>query len=303
MHIGAFFRLIRWKNLLFIIYAQLLIKFLFFPSYDIATNLSIFQFLIFLLAVILISAAGYIINNIEDLKTDLVNEPEKVVISKQISIDSAKQLYLILNTFGIVFGLGLCLNIQKPSFSFIFIGTSLLLYYYSKKLKSKALIGNIIVSLLIAVSMLLLGLLDLNRAVQNGVQSFTLAVLLFLACFAFLLNLIREIVKDIEDVNGDYVLNMKTLPIIFGRNRIKKLASLLCVLPIVFLLFIIINYSKEYKYTVLYLLLFSLLPTVYVAIKLLSAKSIKDFRKLSVALKIIMFFGVNALIILSINPY
>ena len=192
MHISAFFRLIRWKNLLFIIYAQILIKFLFFPVFNIATNLSIFQFSIFLLGVILISAAGYIINNIEDLKTDLVNAAEKVVVSKQISIDSAKRLYLILNTFGIVFGLGLCLNIQKPSFSFIFIGTSLLLYYYSKKLKSKALIGNITVSLLIAVSMLLLGLLDVNQTFQNGTQSFALTVLFYLACFAFLLNLIRE---------------------------------------------------------------------------------------------------------------
>ena len=302
MHIAAFFRLIRWKNLLFIIYAQILIKFLFFPSFNIATNLSIFQFFIFLIAVILISAAGYIINNIVDLKADLVNEPEKVVISKQISIDKAKQLYLIVNTFGIVFGLGLCLNIQKPSYSFIFIGTSLLLYYYSKKFKSKALIGNIIVSLLIAVSMLLLGLVDLNQAFQNDIQNFAFTVLLFLAFFAFLFNLIREIVKDIEDVNGDNILYMSTLPIIFGRNRIKKLASLLCAIPILFLLYIIINYSTEYKYTVLYLLLFSLLPIIYVAIKLLSAKSIKDFRQLSTALKIIMFFGVNALIILSINP-
>jgi len=98
------------------------------------------------------------------------------------------------------------------------------------------------------------------------------------------------------------LLYMSTLPIIFGRNRIKKLASLLCAIPILFLLYIIINYSTEYKYTVLYLLLFSLLPIIYVAIKLLSAKSIKDFRQLSTALKIIMFFGVNALIILSINP-
>ena len=301
MHIAAFFRLIRWKNLLFILYAQLLIKFLFFPSFNIITILSIFQFSILLIAIILISGAGYIINNIEDLKTDLVNEPEKVVISKQISVDRAKQLYLILNTFGIVFGLGLCLNIQKPSFSFIFIGTSLLLYYYSKKLKSKAFIGNFIVSLLVAISMLLLGLLDLNQAFQNDTQSFALTVLLFLSCFAFLLNLIREIVKDIEDVNGDYTLNMRTLPIVFGRNRIKRLASVLCIIPIIFLLYIIINYSNEYKYTSLYLLLFSLLPTIYVALKLLSAESIIDFRKLSVVLKIIMFLGVNALIILSIK--
>jgi 4-hydroxybenzoate polyprenyltransferase len=231
----------------------------------------------------------------------LVNKPQKVVISKQISIDSAKQLYLILNTFGIVLGIGLCLNIQKPGYSFIFIGTSLLLYYYSKKLKSKALIGNIIVSLLVAISILLLVPLDLNQSFQNSTQNFAVTVLLYLACFAFLLNLIREIVKDIEDVNGDNRLNMKTLPILFGRTRIKIFSAVLCIIPISFLLFIIINYSKEYKYTVLYLLLFSLIPLIFVALKLTSAKSIKDFKKLSAVLKIIMFFGLNVLIILSLN--
>jgi 4-hydroxybenzoate polyprenyltransferase len=251
--------------------------------------------------VVLIAAAGYIINDIEDLKADLVNKPDKVVISKIITTEKAKRYYLILNTFGIVCGLGLCLNIQKPSYSFFFIGTSLLLYYYSKKLKSKALIGNISISLLTAVSILLLALFDIDQALQNYDHQFVLVVLVLLSCFAFILNLIREIVKDIEDVNGDYMLNMRTLPIIFGRNRIKKLGAILCVIPISLLLFIIINYSLQFKHTAFYLFLSSLIPMIYVALKLISAASIKDFRKLSAILKIIMFLGLNALIILSIN--
>ncbi len=135
MQLAAFYRLIRWKNLLLIMYVQVLIKFLFFTSYNVATELSIFQFLVLLFAILLISAAGYIINDIADLETDLVNKPTKIVISREISIDSAKRLYLITNTLGIIFGVSLCLHIQKPTYSFIFVGTSLLLYFYSKKIK------------------------------------------------------------------------------------------------------------------------------------------------------------------------
>lgn len=301
MQLAAFFRLVRWKNLLLLIYVQLLIKLLFFTSFNAETKLSIFQFFVLLFAILLISAAGYICNDIADLKTDLINKPSKVVITKEISIEGAKRLYLITNTLGIAFGVGFCLHIQKPTYSFIFIITALLLHYYSKKLKSRPLIGNIIVSLLIAMCMLLLGLFDLNHTIQNKTQKFVILVLIGVSGFAFFLNLIREIVKDIEDMNGDYNLNMRTLPILFGRNRTKNIAAILCAIPMGLLLYIIIHYSLEYKFTVLYLLLFSLLPILYVALKLLSAKSTKDFHKLSVALKIIMFLGINSLVILSLN--
>lgn len=301
MQLAAFFRLVRWKNLLLIIYVQLVIKLLFFTSFNVETKLSMFQFFIFLFAILLISAAGYICNDITDLKTDLINRHTKVVITKSISIDSAKRLYLITNTLGIAFGVGFCLHIHKPTYSFIFIIASLIFYYYSKKLKPKPLIGNITVSLLIAISMLLLVFFDLDHTIQNKIQKFVILVLIIISTLAFFLNLIREIVKDIEDMKGDYSLNMRTLPILFGRNRTKNIAAILCVIPLGLLLYIIINYSLEYRYTVLYLLLFSLLPILYVALKLLSAESAKDFHKLSVVLKIIMFLGVNTLIILSLN--
>ena len=223
------------------------------------------------------------------------------IVTKQFSIAKAQQLYLFLNASGIILGIGLALNIEKPSYSFIFIGTSLLLYYYSKKFKSKPLIGNLIVSFLITVSILILYLFDINKAVQSINQQLVINVILMLAFFAFSINFTREIVKDIEDVNGDNYLNMKTLPILIGKTRSKKIASLFCAIPLSLLFYIILNFSETYKYTVLYLVVFTVIPLLYVALKLYSSTTIKDFKKLSAILKITMFLGINALVLFSLN--
>lgn len=303
MKLAAFFRLIRWKNLLLLLYIQLLLKFLFFTTFNASTNLSVFQFFILVFAILLVTAAGYILNDIIDLKTDLINKPHKIIVADFFTVESTQRLYVITNTLGIGLGIGLSLSVQKPTFSFIFIGASLLLYFYSKKLKSKPLIGNITSSFLVAMSIVSLCLFDLNYTIQNNFQQLVIQVTVLLSFFAFLINMVREVVKDIEDINGDYSLNMRTLPILFGISRAKKTAAFLCLFPIGLLLFIILKFASEYKFTVLYLGLFTLLPLLYVAMKLLSAKTKKDFKKLSLLLKIIMFLGINSLLIFSLNTH
>ncbi len=303
MNLAAFLSLIRWKNLLLLLYVQLLLKFLFFNAFDAITNLTIIQFFILVFAILLVTSAGYILNDIIDLKTDLINKKHKVIVANFITVESAQRLYLITNTLGIVFGIGLSLSLQKPTFSFIFIGTALLLYFYSTKLKSKPLIGNITVSFLVAMSIIVLLIFDINFEIKNNNQQLVIYVTLLLACFAFLINLVREIIKDIEDVNGDYSLKMNTLPILIGVYRAKKIASFLCLLPLGLLLFLIIKFVSEYKFTALYLIIFTTLPLIYVGLKLLSTKAKKDFKKLSLILKIIMFFGINALILFSLNKH
>ncbi|NEW80272.1 MAG: UbiA family prenyltransferase [Gelidibacter sp.] len=303
MKLAAFLRLIRWKNLLLIIYLQILLKFSLFSAFELTSNLSVFQFVTLLFSLILITAAGYIINDIFDLKSDVINKPQNVIVTNYFYVESVQQFYLITNTLGIVLGIGLSLSLQKPTYSFIFIGASLLLYIYSKTLKSKPLIGNIAVSFLVAFSIITLCLFDLNLENQSEDQQLVIYIILMLSAFAFLINLVREIVKDIEDINGDYSLKMNTLPILLGVARSKKIASFLCVFPLGLLLFIVAKYASLYKYIILYLLLFTLVPLLYVALKLLSAKTKKDFKKLSMFLKIIMFLGINSLLILSLNSY
>ena len=299
MNSVVYFKLIRWKNLLLIIYTYLLIKFLFFPSFSIETALSLFQFSLLLLSIVLISAAGYIINDIEDVISDKINKPKKLIVSKVITKEKALQWYKITNTLGIALGIIFCLNIGKPTYSFIFIGASLLLYLYSKKLKSKPLIGNLIIAFLIGISIFILAFFEFNFILKTEPQNLAFTIITALSIFAFCMNLTREIIKDIEDVNGDYALKISTLPILLGVNRTKNIANLTILLPIGLLLFILLNFSESYKFTMLYLLITVFLPLVYISIKLFSVKNKNDFKKISTLLKITMFLGVNSLIIFS----
>ncbi len=298
MQLGAFFKLIRWKNLVFIIYLQLLLKYIIFSSLIIDPNLNTIQFVLLLLGVVFITAAGYIINDIFDLKTDLINRPSKVIISKQITIEKATFLYKIINSIGIFMGIALALQIQKPTFSLLFISASILLYYYSKIFKSQPIIGNIIVSFLIALSTGILFLAEFQFEILLDSQFILKGVFIFLISFAFILNFIREIIKDIEDIIGDHSLNMKTLPIILGIYRIKRITAVLCFIPIFILINFSLIYKDHYPYAVFYLLITVVIPLFYIGIKLFSVKSKHDFRKLSQLLKIIMFLGINAVILI-----
>lgn len=295
----AFLKLIRWKNLLLILYVLLLLKFLVFNSFHIITNLSLIPFIILLLSVLLITSAGYIINDIYDLKADLINKPKKVIVSKYYSLEKSQQLYLWLNSMGIILGIGLCLHLETPSYALIFIGTSLLLYYYTKKFKSKPFIGNFIVASLIALSIGILYIFDIDSTIQTKQQQLVNYLILSLIIIAFFLNLIREIVKDIIDVKGDYMLNMNTLPIYIGSARAKKITIFLSLVTIGILLFIIFNFTAIYQLTIVYLVVFVTLPLFYTTIKLASAKSQKEYQRISIFLKLIMFFGINTLIIFS----
>jgi 4-hydroxybenzoate polyprenyltransferase len=300
MNIAVYFKLIRWKNLLLIIYVYLLIKFLFFLSFSFKTALSIFQFFSLLLSIILITAAGYIINDIKDVISDKINKPTKLIVSKVITREIALQWYKTTNTTGITLGVLFCLNIGKPSFSFIFIGASLLLYYYAKNLKSKPFIGNFIVAFLIGFSIFIIAILEFGFLIKNEQKLLAFNTIITLSIFAFFVNLTREIIKDIEDIDGDYAMKINTLPILLGTNRTKKIALITLLFPVFLLLNLIINYSEIYKFTMLYLIIAVFLPLLYVAIKLFSAKKKKQFKKISSLLKIIMFLGVSSLIIFSI---
>ncbi len=301
MVLATYFKLVRWKNLLLIVFVFFVLKFSFFSTLQIQIKLSVVDFLLLLLSVLAITAAGYIINDIFDVKTDLINKPTKVIVSQKISLETAKQWYKTTNTVGIVLGIALCIKISKPTHSFIFIVISLLLYYYSKKIKTTPFIGNFLVSLLIAFSVLIFPLFEIELIAKNNNQNLASQIIWMLFFFAFSLNLIREIVKDIEDVNGDYNLKMNTLPILLGRLRTRSLVLFLCIVPIGLLLFIILKYSSIYKFTVLYLLLFVLMPLLYFTVKLRSAKKKTEFHKLSQLLKIIMLLGINSLLIFSIT--
>jgi 4-hydroxybenzoate polyprenyltransferase len=300
MKITHFFNLIRWKNLLLITYVFFLIKFVLFTNLNTITNISNLQFIVYWLTIILITAAGNIINDIYDVEIDKINKPNTFIIGKYLEVSNAKKWYLTLNIFGNLAGIIFSISINKPFLFLIFIGTSLLLHWYSKYLKSKPLLGNFLIAFLISFSIVLIAILDINYQVKSINQIFTILFIYILAIFSFFINLLREIIKDVEDIKGDYKLKMNTLPILFGINRTLKLAFSLSLIPVFLLMLIILKLDNYYLYFTIYITIGCLIPLLYISLKLWKLKSYKKIHSLSVFLKIIMFLGINSIIIISL---
>jgi len=290
----SFLNLIRWKNLLFIAITQLLIKFLFFKNMGAETMLNNIEYALLIFVNIGLAAAGYIINDLNDVKADNINKPHKSYINQGISEKAAFRWFLIFNISAVTIGFYLANIIGYPSFAALFIMCSALLYVYSTYLKFVPLAGNIAVSLMVGGVAILPGIFDLLPAIttQNQeLQASLFFTLLNYAIFAFLINLLREMVKDQEDIKGDYNVGINSLPILLGRSRTNKIIFAFTILPIVALVYYIYNFVFDNTYLVLYSLIFILGPLLYFAIRILDAEKKKEYAQLSVILKIVLFFG------------
>lgn len=289
-----YLQLIRFPNLLMIIFTQVLIKYFLFEPFGIAITLNDFGFALLVLATVCLAAAGNVINDIFDVEADLINKPNKVLIGKKISEKAAYNLFFALNILGVIIGFYLSNMIQKPSFTAIFIFTSALLYLYAKSLKSYLVLGNILISFLVAMTILIVGLFDLFPAItpeNKASQQTIFSILIDYAIFAFLINWIREMVKDQQDINGDHKAGIKTLPIAIGQDRTNKLIFFSCLLPLMAVLYYLYQYLYHHSYSLVYALFLILAPLLYFMVKILSAKSTKDYATLSLLLKLIMVFG------------
>lgn len=296
----SIFNLIRWKNLLLIILMQVLAKYALFSSFKVESALTNTQFFILVVATLCIAAAGNIINDIYDIETDLVNKPTNVIIGKSISEKVAFNLFLVFNIAGVTLGFILSNAINRSGFATLFVIISALLYLYSTYLKHLVIIGNIVVSLLVASSILIVGLFELSPTITSLNRDLHIGVfhiLLVYSAFAFVINLVREIVKDIEDINGDYKAEMKTLPIVIGRERATIIAFALSLLPIFGMVYIIVNSLYKYPLAIVYLLLLVLGPLIYISIKLFSAERKKEYHHISQLIKLVMLFGVLSLLL------
>lgn len=301
-----YLKLIRYQNLLLLAFMQLIFRYGFLEPQSIGLALTHFQYALLVLSTVLIAAAGYIINDILDQETDYDNKPDNVIVGKHISEKAAYNLYFVLNILGVCIGYYLANVIQRPSFAGIFIIVSATLYMYATSLKQMLLVGNIIVALLLSISVLIIGIFDLLPAtdvVNRPVMGDIFTVLISYAVFAFVINLIREIVKDMEDVDGDYNQGMSTLPIALGVGRTAKVAFVLGIIAtLVLLIFINGNLmSRELYFSVLYALLFVVAPLIFFLVKIWNAKEKAEFHLLSTVLKWVIFFGILSILVITLN--
>ncbi|MCK0178338.1 geranylgeranylglycerol-phosphate geranylgeranyltransferase [Flavobacteriaceae bacterium S0862] len=292
--------LIRWKNLLLILLVQVLIKYALFESYNIQLTLDNLQFTLLVLATVLIAAAGNIINDIFDIETDLVNKPEKVIVNKTLSEKKALNLFIALNILGVGLGFYLSNAIGRSGFAVIFVLISALLYIYTSYLKQTLLLGNILVSALVGLSILIVPVFDLIPSITSSKRELYIDIFKIAftyAVFAFMINLLREIIKDIEDVNGDYKAQMKTLPILIGRDRTTMIVFAFSFIPLLAVVNYIVSQLYNNMLAVIYFLIFVVGPMLYFTIKVFSAEQKKDYQHLSNVLKVIMLFGVLSLLL------
>ena len=279
---------------------QFLIKYALLEPFGVTITLNLFGFSLLVLATICLAAAGYIINDIYDIDTDSVNKPDKVIVGKTISEKTANTLFICFNVIGVAIGFYLSHLVGKSGFFSLFIIISALLYVYASYLKQVLLIGNIVVSLLVSLSIIIVGLFELLPVItpQNQETQMTFfKIILDYAIFAFIINFIREIVKDIEDIDGDYKAGMNTLPIAVGRERASKIVFILLLTPLFAVVYYVVTNLYKQLFLVGYFLLFVIAPLIYIIIKSYTAETKKEYHFISNMLKLVMLFGLLSLLL------
>ncbi len=306
----AFFKLIRWKNLLIIALTMIAMRELIivpvFAHYDVEVSFSIWGFCSMVLSTILIAAGGYVINDYYDMRIDRINKSEKMIIGTSISRRKTIFLHLWLNIYGVLFGILASIAAHRFWYIFIFIGTVILLWLYSVKFKKNVFWGNLLIALLTAITPLLVGITE-YFAVEDSINSWNLnqiravkmamQVIIFFSVFAFLFTLIREIIKDCEDLIGDKANNINTIPIAIGLTKTNFIIFGLSIISMVFIAFVWYAYLGKTGIfgnnllPPLYLLVFVMLPTLFVAVRSLFGTAKIKYTRLSKFVKLIMLFG------------
>jgi len=293
-----YLKLVRYGNLLFIALCLLLIRFGFFKQFDASTALSDIEFILLIIAVVCIAASGYVINNILDYEADRINAPKRLVIREKISEKSAYNLFFALNIMGVGLGFYIANKIDTPAFSAIFILTSVLLYLYATYLKHIAIAGNLVISMLVGLVVLLPVIFDLypeitSENIKN--QRMLFNTLVYYSLYATLLNFVREIIKDQEDINGDYKTQSNTLPLLIGQKRTNMFVFIFCLILLIFSIIFLGDDLYRSTKAVVYALVFIIAPLLALVAGILKANSKKDYSKFSLILKFMLFFGLLSL--------
>jgi 4-hydroxybenzoate polyprenyltransferase len=299
-----YLKLIRFQNLLMLAFMQIVFCFGFLKLEKIDLSLANWQYFLLILATVCIAAGGYIINNIQDQDSDLVNKPQNVVVGKSISEVVAYNLYIAFTLVGVSIGYYLSHVILRPSFVVIFILAATLLYMYATSLKQIIVLGNVVIALLLSLSILIIIVFMIFPATQESNQkemATVSSILIDYAIIAFIINFIREIIKDLEDMDGDYNQGIKTLPIVLGASRTVKLVLALSIIPIIAIVYYIYINLFQLQYASIYILLFVVGPLIYFTIKTSTASNKKDYNHLSKVLKLVIFFGTISIMIIALN--
>ncbi len=299
-----YLELIRYQNLLMLAFMQLVFRYLFLKQSYVDLALTDFNYILLIFATVCIAAGGYVINNIMDQDTDEIAKPQNRVVGVSVTETVAYNWYIGLTIVGVGIGFYLSNVIYKPTFASMFILVATLLYMYATSFKQIPVLGNVVVALMLSTSIIIIGLFDILPAIDAD-NRFRMKeafdILMHYAIFAFIINLIREIVKDMEDMDGDYQSGINSLPIAIGVQKTKIVVGVLTVISIGILAYYVNSNLFELDYVVYYAMILIVGPLIYFGVKLLNATTKKEFHHLSLVLKIILFFGILSVAVIVFN--
>lgn len=311
--IKAFFKLVRWSNLLMIAMMMMLVyhcvmsPLSYYSTVDVLPPSSVFYLLV--VSLIFIVAGGYAINDYFDVETDKFNKPEKALIPNVFSLKEVEIFYETLTFIGLASGLVSSIMVLNVKFYLLFavlILITCLLYSYSARYKRKLFIGNFVVSLLVSTAVFLPYLFEIlylsdNLLILSECKDIARNIVYFVliySLFAFLLTLIREIIKDAEDAEGDGYTHCRTIPVVYGLNKTKTILYILVVM-LLFLLAVyeFILFKMELFVAFVFITVVTLLAFLLI-FKIYKAKEYKDFHRLSVLSKVMMLIGLLSMLVL-----
>lgn len=301
----SFFRLIRIGNLAIMALALSLFYYIILvPAHHgkLFTSLLPFttmEFVLFILSVVLVAAAGNIINDYFDFELDKEFKPERPLASGKISLDAAMYLHAALAFAGIGLGFYLGWKANNYKIGYLYVVSALLLYLYSAYLKKIPLAGNLVVSALTGFVFVLLLVFEaafLNTIHFEGgnyVMQMLLWQVAFYGGFAVLTNLVRELVKDLEDVEGDASYNISTLPVEYGIT-VAKVVTGIAMSGVIGLIayFQWLFFQGHAIKEIAYLAVAVQLPMAVALWLLIGAEDTKQFSRISTLIKVVMLLGI-----------
>jgi 4-hydroxybenzoate polyprenyltransferase len=276
------------------------------PSDSFVLQFGDFQFALLVFSTMLIAAAGYIINDYFDTRADLINKPARVVVGVAISRKEAMILHLILNILGVGIGVYLAFYVGLPALSLVFMLSTGLLWFYSTNYKKQFLVGNLTVAFLTALVPLMVVLFEiplLNKEYgevmirYDADFTYLFAWVSAFSFFAFIITLIREIIKDAEDLEGDNAYGMKTVPIVLGTFWTRMFVVALIAFTLFSLLILLFKYiyfsvdPVDY-FSLIYFSVFLLLPLILLTVQVMAARDKRAYHRASTLIKLIMLFGI-----------
>jgi 4-hydroxybenzoate polyprenyltransferase len=307
----AVLRLIRYKNLIIIALTQYMMRYLIINPILRINNFELqmndFHFLLLVLSALFITAAGYVINDYFDTRTDMLNRPEKVVVGKLISRRWAMLLHILLNIAGIGLGIYLSLYVGILSLGVAYLLAAGMLWFYSTTYKRQFLIGNLIVALFTGMVPFVVVLFEVpmlydeyrSVLIQNHMNfNPVMAWVGGFSYFAFLSTLIREIIKDVEDYEGDMAFGRNSMPVVIGIKTTRHVIVCLIAFLLFSLFYIYYRFlrvmpdGKPDYLTLGYFTLFLLVPFIYLVIRLYRASGKDDYHICSIITKVIMLAGI-----------